>query len=57
MMCLLKKRVFDIGAVTDHSAKKIKVSFNGQTVPVKNFQQYIDLYVGTKDKEVRKTCV
>ena len=51
MMCLLKKRVFDIGAVTDHSAKKIKVSFNGQTVPVKNFQQYIDLYVGTKDKE------
>ena len=51
MMCLLKKRVFDIGAVTDHSAKKIKVSFNGETVPVKNFQQYIDLYVGTKDKE------
>ena len=51
MVCLLKKRVFDIGAVTDHSAKKIKVSFNGETVPVKNFQQYIDLYVGTKDKE------
>ena len=49
MLSLLKKRVYDIGAVTDHSVKKIKVGYNGATVPVKNFQQYIDLYIGTKD--------
>ena len=48
MLALLKKRVYDIGAVTDHSIKKIKVVYNGQTIPVKNFQQYIDLYIGSK---------
>lgn len=49
MLALFTKRVYDIAAVTDHSTKKIKVSFNGQQVPVKNFQQYIDLYIGSKD--------
>lgn len=55
MLSLLKKRVYDIGAVTDHSAKKIKVGYNGETVPVKNFQQYIDLYIGAKDAEKSET--
>ena len=50
MFALLKKRTFDVAAVTDHSAKKIKVNFNDALVPVKNFQQYIDLYIGAKDK-------
>jgi len=45
MLALLKKRVYDIGAVTD---KKIKVNYNAATIPVKNFQQYIDLYIGEK---------
>ena len=45
MIALLKKRVFDIGAVTDHSIKKVKVGFNETLCPVKNFQQYVDLYV------------
>ena len=49
MMSLFKKRVYDIGAVTDQSAKKVKISLNEQVVPVKNFQQYIDLYIGQKD--------
>lgn len=49
MLALLKKRVYDIGAVTDHSVKKIKVSYNDTLVPVKNFQQYIDMYIGGKD--------
>lgn len=49
MLALLKKRVYDIGAVTDHSIKKIKINLNGNLVPVKNFQQYIDLYIGGKD--------
>lgn len=51
MLNLLKKRTYDISAVTDHSVKKIKVNFNNQLVPVKNFQQYVDLYIGTKDQE------
>lgn len=53
MVSLLKKRIFDISAVTDHSIKKVKVNYNGETIPVKNFQQYIDLYVGGKDETKR----
>ena len=53
MMSLLKKRVYDIGAVTDHSAKKIKIDYNGITVPVKNFQTYVDLYLGSKTETPR----
>ena len=49
MVSLLKKRVYDIGAVTDHSIKKVKISYNDTVIPVKNFQQYIDLYIGPKD--------
>ena len=53
MLALLKKRVYDIGAVTDHSIKKIKVMYNADTIPVKNFQQYIDLYLGSKEEAKR----
>ncbi len=53
MMALLKKRVYDIAAVTDHSEKKVKVSFNGVPVPVKNFASYLDLYIGSKDSAKR----
>lgn len=42
---LLKKRVYDISAITD---KTIKVKYNDKLVPVKNFQQYIDMYIGDK---------
>jgi len=49
IIALLKKRVYDISAVTDRS---IKVKYNSTVVPVKNFQQYIDLYIG--DKEITK---
>ena len=45
LISLLKKRVYDISAVTD---KSLKVKYNSQLVPVKNFQQYIDLYIGEK---------
>ena len=34
---LLKKRVYDIAAVTDHSVKKVKLFFNEQEVKVSNF--------------------
>ena len=53
MLSLLKKRVYDIAAVTDQSSKKVKVSYNGTQVPVKNFQNYIDLYIGPKEESKR----
>jgi DNA topoisomerase-2 len=51
MLALLKKRAMDIAAVSDHSAKKIVVKWNGTPTPVAKFQQYIDLFVGSKDEE------
>ena len=50
MLSLLKKRVYDIAAVSDHGTKKIKVSYNDTIVPVKNFQQYIDMYIGSEKR-------
>ena len=50
IIALLKKRTYDIAAVTD---KAIKVKYNGQLVPVKNFQQYIDMYIGDKAEAPR----
>jgi DNA topoisomerase-2 len=50
MISLLKKRVYDVAAVTD---KTIKVKYNSQVIPIKNFQQYIDLYIGGKDETPR----
>ena len=43
---LFKRRVYDIAAVTE---KGIKVKFNKEIVPVKNFQQYIKLIVDTNE--------
>jgi DNA topoisomerase-2 len=50
LISLLKKRVYDISAVTD---KNIKVKYNGATISTKNFQQYIDLYIGDKSASPR----
>jgi DNA topoisomerase-2 len=50
IIALLKKRVYDISAVTD---KSLKVKYNSDLIPVKNFQQYIDLYIGDKANTVR----
>jgi len=46
VIALLKKRVYDVAAVTD---KSLKVKYNSQPIPIKNFQQYIDMYIGAKD--------
>jgi len=51
-LALIKKRVYDIAAVTDHSVKKIKVLYNGVQVPIKNFQQYVDTYLKDGQKKV-----
>ena len=50
LIALLKKRVYDISAVTD---KTLKVKYNSQLVPVKNFEQYISLYIGDKTETPR----
>ena len=46
MVNILIKRIYDVAAVTE---KNIKVKYNSQQVSVKTFQQYIDMYIGTKD--------
>jgi len=53
MLSLMKKRIYDIGAITDLSVKKIKIGYNNLSIPVKNFQQYIDLYIGNKEDTKR----
>lgn len=45
LIALLKKRTYDVAAITD---KNLKVKYNDKLVPIKNFQQYIDMYIGDK---------
>ena len=45
IIALLKRRIYDIAAVTD---KTVKVKFNGQLVPVKTFQQYVSRVKNTE---------
>jgi DNA topoisomerase-2 len=49
MTALFTKRVYDIAAVTDRS---IRVKHNGAVVPVKDFKQYIGLYIRSEVKRV-----
>lgn len=50
MLALLRKRVFDIAAVTD---KTLKVKYNSALLPVKTFTQYVDMYIGSKEESKR----
>jgi DNA topoisomerase-2 len=50
VISLLRKRVYDISAITD---KSLKVHYNNKLVPIKNFQQYIDMYIGDKSLSPR----
>ena len=50
MINLFKRRVYDIAAITD---KSVKVKYNGTLIPIKNFQHYVDLYIGCKSETVR----
>ena len=50
VIALLKKRVYDISAITD---KTIKVKYNSIIIPTKNFEQYINLYIGDKSQSPR----
>lgn len=42
---ILKKRTYDIAAVTD---KSVKVGFNNSMIPVRAFEDYLNLYIGPK---------
>ena len=50
MRSLLVKRVYDIAAITDN---RVRVKYNSELIPIRNFQQYIDLYIGTKENKTR----
>jgi DNA topoisomerase-2 len=52
MTALFMKRVYDIAAVTDRS---IRVKHNGTVVPIKDFKQYIGLYIRPEVKRVYET--
>ncbi len=47
MFQLFRKRTYDIAAVTHRS---VKVKFNGLTLPIRSFENYIDLYIGAKSE-------
>ena len=46
MFNVFKRRIYDIAAITD---KNVKVKFNNTCLPIKNFQQYVKLIVGSQD--------
>ena len=50
MFQLLKKRIYDIASVTD---KSVKVKFNGELVPIRTFENYVNLYIGEKTETPR----
>ena len=50
MLALFKKRVYDLSAITD---KSVKIRYNGELLPTKNFSSYIDLYIGNKEETKR----
>lgn len=50
MFNLYKKRTYDIAAVTD---KSVTVKFNNVPVPVRTFDQYVNLYIGEKSETKR----
>ncbi|GAB4817907.1 hypothetical protein N2152v2_004953 [Parachlorella kessleri] len=48
-VALMRKRVYDMAGIL---GKGVKVYLNGKKVPVKSFQDYVDLYLGPKDTGV-----
>ena len=50
MFNLLKKRVFDIAAVTP---RKVEVKFNDSMIHVRNFTDYVSMYIGDNSETKR----
>ena len=53
MFNLFKKRTYDIAAMTN---KNVVVKFNKEVVPIKTFEQYVNLYIGGKSETKRIYC-
>ncbi|GAB4828068.1 DNA topoisomerase 2 [Ancistrocladus abbreviatus] len=51
VVALMKKRVVDLAGCLGDT---VKVELNGKKIPVKSFQDYVDLYLQTKTTEDRK---
>ena len=49
-IAILKRRVYDIAAITD---KTVKVKYNGDLINIKNFENYVNLFVGSKSDTPR----
>ena len=49
MIDLFSKRVYDVSATTP---KDVKVTLNGETIKVKNFEDYVTMYLGETTKQV-----
>jgi DNA topoisomerase II len=45
----MRKRTYDVAGIL---GKGVKVYFNGDRLPIKDFQSYVDLYLGPKDSGV-----
>jgi DNA topoisomerase-2 len=50
VISLFKKRIYDVAAITD---KNLKVRCNSELIPIKNFLQYVDLFIGKKEESKR----
>lgn len=50
LMSLFRRRVYDIASMTD---AKVKVKFQGEPVIVRNFEKYVELYLGAKRTATR----
>lgn len=50
MYLMMEKRAYDVCAVTNND---IIVYFNGEKLDYKNFEKYVDLYLGGKDSHTR----
>lgn len=48
IVSLMRKRVYDMAGIL---GKTVKVYFNGEKLPVKDFQSYVDMYLGPRTGE------
>lgn len=54
IVSLMRKRVYDMAGIL---GKTVKVYFNGEKLPVKDFQSYVDMYLGPRTGEGAVTRV
>jgi len=47
---LLLRRIYDIAGIT---SSNVKVKYNDEVINIKNFNNYVDLYIGNKEQQVR----